>query len=84
MRPEFFTSQYAGVGYLAGFLKMRKRNFADAIDKWFKLGNNLNQRDTIAVRRTVSGLLKLICPHGAYDKAIVQKCREYTWRQDAG
>ena len=56
---------------------MRKYNFADAIDKWFKLGNNLNQRDTIAVRRTVSGLLKLICPAGDYDKTIVRKCLEY-------
>jgi hypothetical protein len=57
--------------------EMRKYNFADAIDKWFKLGNNLNQRDTIAVRRTVSGLLKLICPAGDYEKEIVRKCLEY-------
>ena len=51
-----FTNQYGLiVDYLAEYLReMRKRNFADAIDKWFKLGNNLNQRDTIAVRRTVS------------------------------
>ncbi|WP_047248547.1 protease Lon-related BREX system protein BrxL [Chromobacterium subtsugae] len=79
MRSEFFTNQYGMiVDYLAEFLReMRKRNFADAIDKWFKLGNNLNQRDTIAVRRTVSGLLKLICPHGEYDKDIVQSCLEY-------
>ena len=66
------------VDYLAEFLReMRKRNFADAIDKWFKLGNNLNQRDTIAVRRTTSGLLKLLCPHGDYDKEIVRQCLEY-------
>ena len=79
MRPEFFTNQYGLiVDYLAEYLReMRKWNFADAIDKWFKLGNNLNQRDTIAVRRTVSGLLKLICPHGEYDKEIVRKCLEY-------
>ncbi len=38
-------------------------SFADAIDRYFKLGNDLNQRDTIAVRRTVSSLLKLLCPH---------------------
>jgi ATP-dependent Lon protease len=64
MRPEFFTDQYGLiVDYLAEWAReMRKRSFADAIDKYFKLGNNLNQRDTIAVRRTVSGLLKLICP----------------------
>ena len=79
MRPEFFTNQFGLiVDYLAEYLReMRKYNFADAIDKWFKLGNNLNQRDTIAVRRTVSGLLKLICPAGDYEKEIVRKCLEY-------
>ena len=39
---------------------MRKRSFTDAFDKYFKLGSHLNQRDTIAVRKTVSGLMKLI------------------------
>jgi ATP-dependent Lon protease len=79
MRPEFFTNQYGMiVDYLAEWLReMRKRSFADAADKWFKLGNNLNQRDTIAVRRTVSGLLKLTCPHGEFDKESVRKCLEY-------
>lgn len=79
MRPEFFTNQFGLiVDYLAEYLReMRKYNFADAIDKWFKLGNNLNQRDTIAVRRTVSGLLKLTCPGGDYDKENVRKCLEY-------
>ena len=79
MRPQFFTNQYGMiVDYLAEYLReMRKHSFADAIDKWFKLGNNLNQRDTIAVRRTTSGLLKLICPHGEYSKDIVRQCLEY-------
>jgi len=79
MRPEFFTNQYGLiVDYLAEYLReMRKYSFADAIDKWFKLGNNLNQRDTIAVRRTTSGLLKLVCPSGEYTKVSVRKCLEY-------
>jgi ATP-dependent Lon protease len=79
MRPEFFTNQYGLiVDYLAEFMReMRKRNFGDAIDRFFKLGNNLNQRDTIAVRRTVSGLLKLLYPHGNYDKEAVRRCLEY-------
>ena len=79
MRPEFFTNQYGLiVDYLAEYLReMRKHSFADAIDKWFKLGNNLNQRDTIAVRRTTSGLLKLVSPHGEYTKETVRKCLEY-------
>ena len=79
MRPEFFTNQYGLiVDYLAEYMReMRKRSFADAIDKYFKLGNNLNQRDTIAVRKTVSGLLKLLYPNGEYDKEAVQQCLEY-------
>lgn len=79
MRPEFFTNQYGLiVDYLAEFMReMRKQTFGDAIDRFFKLGNNLNQRDTIAVRRTVSGLLKLLYPHGEYDKEAVRRCLEY-------
>lgn len=79
MRPEFFTNQYGLItDYLAEWLReMRKRSFSDAIDRYFKLGNNLNQRDTIAVRRTVSGLLKLLCPNGEYTKENVRKCMEY-------
>lgn len=79
MRPEFFTNQYGLiVDYLAEYLReMRKYNFSDAIDKYFKLGNNLNQRDTIAVRRTVSGLLKLLYPHGEFDKEAVRQCLHY-------
>ncbi len=79
MRPEFFTNRYGLItDYLAEFMReMRKRNFADAIDRYFKLGNNLNQRDTIAVRRTVSGLLKLLYPAGDFDKEAVRRCLEY-------
>jgi len=79
MRPEFLTNQYGFiVDYLAEFLReMRKRNFSDAIDRYFKLGNNLNQRDVIGVRRTVSGLLKILYPHGEFDKEAVEKCLKY-------
>ena len=79
MRPEFFTNQYGLiVDYLAAFLReMRKRNFGDAINKYFKLGRDLNQRDTIAVKHTVSGLLKLLYPHEEYDKEAVRRCLEY-------
>lgn len=79
MRPEFFTNQYGLiVDYLAEcFREMRKRNFSDAINKYFKLGRDLNQRDTIAVKHTVSGLLKLLYPNEAYDKDAVRRCLEY-------
>lgn len=79
MRPEFFTNQYGLiVDYLAEWLReMRKRNFGDAINKSFKLGRDLNQRDTIAVKRTVSGLLKLLYPNEEYTKDAVGRCLEY-------
>jgi ATP-dependent Lon protease len=79
MRPEFFTNQYGMiVDYLAEWLReMRKRNFGDAINKYFKLGRDLNQRDTIAVKHTVSGLLKILYPNESYDKEAVRRCLEY-------
>ena len=79
MRPEFFTNRYGMiVDYLAEFLReMRKYSFADAIDRYFELGVDLNQRDTIAVRRAVSGFLKLLYPHGDYNKEAVRRCLEY-------
>jgi len=79
MRPEFFTDKYGFiVDYLAEFFReMRKRSFSDAIDKYFKLGNNLNQRDVIAVRKTVSGLIKLLYPHGEYTRENVEEILKY-------
>ena len=68
MRPEFFTDNYGFItDYLSEFLReMRKTTFGDVTDKYFRFGNNLNQRDVIAVRKTVSGLTKLIYPHGEF------------------
>ncbi len=79
MRPEYFTNQYGLiVDYLAEYFReMRKRSFADAINKYFKLGRDLNQRDVIAVKHTVSGLLKLLYPHDEYDKDAVRRCLDY-------
>ncbi|MCS5503505.1 protease Lon-related BREX system protein BrxL [Lysinibacillus sp. A4] len=80
MRPEFFTDRYGFiVDYIAEFFReMRKRSFADAIDRYFKLGNNLNQRDTIAVRKTVSGLVKLLYPHGEYTREDIEEVLKYS------
>lgn len=79
MRPEYLTNQYGLiVDYLAEWMReMRKRNFGDAINKFFKLGRDLNQRDTIAVKHTASGLLKLLYPHEEYTKDAVRRCLEY-------
>ncbi|MEL3971111.1 protease Lon-related BREX system protein BrxL [Rossellomorea oryzaecorticis] len=79
MRPDFFTDRYGFiVDYLAEYFReMRKRAFGDSIDQYFKLGNNLNQRDVNGVRRTVSGLMKLLYPHGEYTKEDVEEVLQY-------
>ena len=74
-RPEHFTNDYGFItDYLAGFIReLRKDQYGDAIDKYFRLGKNLNQRDTIAVRRMVDGYLKLLYPDGEFTKQQVEE-----------
>jgi ATP-dependent Lon protease len=70
MRVEFFTDHYGFiVDYLAEALReLRRHNFTEAIDHYFSLGSHLNARDVKAVRKTVSGLIKLLYPDGHVSK----------------
>ena len=79
MRPELITDEYGFItDYLSEYFReMRKRTFSDSLDKYFKLGNNLNQRDVIAVRKTVSGLVKLLYPNGEYTKEELEEILAY-------
>ncbi len=79
MRPEFFTNAYGFISdYYAECLReLRKHNFSDVISQYFRLGKDLNQRDTIAVKRTVSGMVKLLFPDGKFTKEDIRKCLEY-------
>ncbi len=74
-RPEHFTDDYGFItDYLAEFLReLRKEQQSDALDKYFRLGNNLNQRDTDAVRHSVSGYIKLLYPDGEFTKEDVEE-----------
>jgi len=78
-RPDFFTHEYGFItDYIAEFFReMRKISYGDSIDKYFRLGNNLNQRDVIAIRKTVSGLVKLIYPHGEFSKEDLEEILRY-------
>lgn len=74
-RPEHFTDDYGFItDYLAEFIReLRKEQYGDALDKYFRLGTNLNQRDTIAVRKMVGGLLKLVYPDGEFTKEQLEE-----------
>lgn len=79
-RPEFFTDNYGFItDYYAEIMReLRKISYSDAYDKYFRLGNQLNQRDVIAVKRTVSGMIKLIYPHGKFEKRDVEKILRFS------
>jgi ATP-dependent Lon protease len=74
-RPEHFTNDYGFItDYLAGWIReMRKEQYGDALDHYFRLGKNLNQRDVIAVRKMVDGYLKLMYPNGEFGKDEVEE-----------
>ena len=74
-RPEHFTNDYGFItDYLAEFIReLRKEQYGDALDKYFHLGKNLNQRDTIAVRKMVGGFIKLVYPDGEYTKEQLEE-----------
>lgn len=74
-RPEHFTDDYGFISdYLAEFIReLRKEQYGDVIDRYFFLGKNLNQRDSIAVRRMADGYLKLLYPDGVFSKEDVEE-----------
>ncbi|MDE7363029.1 MAG: protease Lon-related BREX system protein BrxL [Oscillospiraceae bacterium] len=74
-RPEHFTDDYGFItDYFAEFVReLRKEQYGDKLDTFFKFGKNLNQRDIIAVRRMADGYLKLIYPHDEFTKENVEE-----------
>jgi ATP-dependent Lon protease len=79
MRNDLFTNHYGFVvDYLAEALReMRKHNFTEVIDRHFSLGSHLNARDRKAVRKTVSGLMKILFPHGEVDRSDLADILEF-------
>ncbi|MEB3360506.1 MAG: protease Lon-related BREX system protein BrxL [Synechococcaceae cyanobacterium] len=75
MRNEYFTDHYGFViDYLAEALRdLRKLNYTELPDTHFSIGSHLNTRDRKAVRRTVSGLVKIIHPHGSPSKEDMEE-----------
>ncbi|HJB36864.1 MAG TPA: protease Lon-related BREX system protein BrxL [Candidatus Acutalibacter ornithocaccae] len=79
-RPEHFTDDYGFItDYLAEFVReLRKEQHGDELDKYFRLGKNLNQRDTIAVRKMVDGFIKLLYPDGEYSKEQLEEILKFS------
>jgi ATP-dependent Lon protease len=79
MRNDLFTDHYGFVvDYLAEALReLRKHNFTEVIDRHFSLGAHLNARDRKAVRKTVSGLMKILFPNGDVSKEELAEILEF-------
>lgn len=79
MQTEHFTDHFGFVvDYLAEALReLRKQNYTEALDRYFSLGSHLNARDRKAVRKTVSGLMKVIHPHGEVSQEDLTELVEY-------
>src|SRR5664280_1290427 len=50
------------------FREVRKSSYADLAERYFKFGSHLGGRDQKAVRKIVSGLIKLLHPDGEIAK----------------
>ncbi len=79
MRTEHFTDHFGFVvDYLAEALReLRKQNYTETLDRYFSLGSHLNARDRKAVRKTVSGLMKIIHPHGEVSRDDLAELVEF-------
>ncbi len=79
MRSNLLTEHYGLItDCLSEFCKeMRRKDFTHLIDRHFRLNSDFNKRDEIAVRKTFSGLAKLLFPDGEMTKEEVRRLLEY-------
>lgn len=79
MRSELLTERYGLItDCLAEFCKeMRRRDFSHEFGQYFRLNADFNKRDEIAVRKTFSGLAKLLYPDGHISKEDARLVLDY-------
>lgn len=79
LETRLFTNHFGFVSdYFAEALRqLRKQSFVRAIDEEFAFGSHLSARDEKAVRKTVSGLLKILHPHGEWTRSELRAYLEF-------
>ena len=75
MRSELLTEKYGLItDCLAEFTRgLRRMDYTHVLDQYFQLNSKFNKRDEIAVRKTMSGMIKLLFP----DKQITKEETEW-------
>jgi ATP-dependent Lon protease len=79
MRNDLFTDHY---GFVVDFLaealrELRRHNFTEICDRHFTMGSHLITRDRKAVKKTVSGLMKIIHPSGEATQEEIAELLEF-------
>lgn len=79
MRSELLTEKYGLITDCLAELtrEMRKKDCTHLLDAYFRLNNKFNKRDEIAVRKTMSGLIKLIFPDENVTEDEMRRLLEY-------
>ncbi len=79
LESRLFTDHFGFVSdfFAEALRQLRKQSFVRAMDNEFALGSHLSARDEKAVRKTVSGLLKILHPHGEWTRAELREYVEF-------
>lgn len=79
MKTENYSSDYGFISdYFSKILHdFRKRGYADIMDQYFILDSSLSGRDTKSIKKTMSGLLKLLHPDLNVTKEEIQEYLEF-------
>lgn len=79
MKTENYSSEYGFISdYFSKILHdFRKRGYADILDQYFTLDSSLSGRDTKAIKKTMSGILKLLHPDLNVTKEEIQEYLEF-------
>ena len=79
LEARLFTGHFGFVSdYFAEALRqLRKQSFVRSMDDEFALGSHLSARDEKAVRKTVSGLLKILHPHNEWNRTELRQYTEF-------
>lgn len=79
MRSELLTEKYGLITDCLAELtrELRKKDCTHLLDAYFRLNNKFNKRDEIAVRKTMSGLIKLIFPDENVTEEEMRRLLEY-------
>ena len=79
MRSELLTEKYGLITDCLAELtrELRKKDCTHLLDAYFRLNGKFNKRDEIAVRKTMSGLIKLIFPDENVTEEEMRRLLEY-------